>query len=442
MRSPVLSSPPLKAVLYGFNERARATLQMFFDGKGRECCEVVDGGDADIGIIDLDGVDASRAWSRFREQHGRPALVLSVTERDLPDSVWVHKPLNFDTLLAGIQELRRDYVEASSSRLNPAKQSHAEQVGGVPSVPEPAAAAVDTRVPAPQSAPDMLQIASDAAVVVGNRPLVEQAILIPVVVHDKAAVVCDTAVVPQRSDADDTYYRRDMHASYGDRDDSAYRDPGQDADVTYDPENYLQGVLARAMRLAREEGVAMRLSGIGQPLVVLPDRNALVTGMRDHYLRSLCIQPMRNLRVRIESAGPLSAWSGDVPGLRRYDAVLWNVAFWTSRGRLPGGINADDAVHLLRWPNFTRLAVPPHALQIVAYWSAQPRPLRETAEALQVPVRAVYGLFSVCHALEFVTTRRVEPAASCGEPPPCAIPEPARRRLFGALLRKLGQQSS
>jgi len=290
MRSPVVSSPPLKAVLYGFNERARATLQMFFDGKGRECCEIVDGGDADIGIIDLDGVDASRAWSRFREQHGRPALVLSVTERDLPDSVWVHKPLNFDTLLAGIQELRRDYVEASSSRLNPAKQSHTGLVGGVPTVPEPVTAAVDTRVPVPQPAPDILQIASEAAVVVGNRPLVEQAIPIPVVVPDKAAVVGDTAVVPQHSDADDDYYRRDIHASYGDRDDSVYRDPGQNADVTYDPENYLQGVLARAMRLAREEGVAMRLSGVGQPLVVLPDRNALVTGMRDHYLRSLCIR--------------------------------------------------------------------------------------------------------------------------------------------------------
>ncbi|MBI5618632.1 MAG: hypothetical protein HY943_20335 [Gammaproteobacteria bacterium] len=105
------------------------------------------------------------------------------------------------------------------------------------------------------------------------------------------------------------------------------------------------------------------------------------------------------------------------------EAVLWEMALWTYRGRLPAGTDLAQRVKLTRWPNFTRLIEIPESLRIAAILSQQALTLPFVAEALHVPQRYVFAFYGAAHALGIAEkVQREVPAALVPDAEPEAEP--------------------
>lgn len=417
MRTLADPPQPLRVALHGFNERTRNTLLMFFEGKGSAHGRVVPDRESEVNIFDFDTLDGPAIWARTHQSEQRPALLLSVRERIHPNAIWVRKPLDCDNLIEALQSIR-GHLAAASHEARDGLVHTAAAVLALPHGPAPQVSLASPANDTGQVPPPTLPASAGPARVAGAF---------------SARPASGAPATDEHLDA--LTYQRDIRTYYGELDDATYQDKARRDDLFYDPDQYLQGTLARAMRRATRTGTAQSLEGLGKLLIVDPIRQQILTDMRDKYLRGLCLQSSRTLKIHLH---PTTVPAEPTPDAtwQDCDTALWRIALWCSRGRVPPGTALDAPIHLRAWPNFTRLANPPHAMQIIASWSRQPATLDETAASLGLPCRAVFTMYSACRALDLVETGSAR--AITRTFPETAVNAGVPRRLLGTLLRKLG----
>jgi hypothetical protein len=124
--------------------------------------------------------------------------------------------------------------------------------------------------------------------------------------------------------------------------------------------------------------------------------------------------------------------------LHNFEKLLWLMALWASRGRVPEGTDLDAPVSLLRWPNFTRILMTPNAMQIAALWHTQPTSLLQTAKRQAIPHRQIFAIFRACQALGLVQVINTGSTVVPSKDVLAADAVSAERRgILGNLLRKL-----
>lgn len=165
-----------------------------------------------------------------------------------------------------------------------------------------------------------------------------------------------------------------------------------------DSRTLLRGVQA-AVRLAAEskQVVTLDIADEGN-LAILPrdslaaisvDSARLLDWARDEEINAkitfstLTLEQERELLRRLEQYN-------DVITL---DALLWKLAVWTARGRLPEGADPVARYYLRCWPNFTRLMVIPHAVRIAALGVREPMSLIFIADALEIAPADVFSFY-------------------------------------------------
>ncbi len=407
----ILSPQPLKVTLNGLDTRAHTLLDMFLRGPARGVCDVVGEASAEAAIFDLDGIGGVRNWQAFRERFHGPAVVMSVREQHLHNAIWVRKPLNGKAFLEAIELVRQ--------RLHTEQRLH-ELEDAADIEPVPAAPAVPV-LAAPAPAP--VAVAPTAA---------------------RAEAPADADGVSRAASL--AWNERQVHECCGALDDAVYLDPKRRDELFYEPEDYFQGLLQRACRQAGETMQAVRLEVMGQAMFVLPERREVYCEIREPVLRPLCVTPAQNRPGALRSLGSaelaaqLPKLAAQDPRLHGFEKMLWLLALWASRGRVPRGTDLEAPVALPRWPNFSRILITPHAMQIAALWSSRPLSLMQTAKLLSIPHRYVFAFYSACLALGLIEKPAVAiPAApATSRPEPVPAPEPAAKRsLLGSLLRKL-----
>lgn len=180
--------------------------------------------------------------------------------------------------------------------------------------------------------------------------------------------------------------------------DVAPEDPTDWARAWYAPDDFLQGHLQRAAAQADAAGRAMALSGVWGTWVVPPGNGPVQVDMADRVLRSLCVVDMGAREARLRPADVDGATCAAGEATPR-DALLWKVALWTARGRVPRGTPLDQPVYLKHWPDLNGLAPLPHVLRITALWLNHPQSLLEMAARLALPQRYVFSVYAGCAAL-------------------------------------------
>jgi len=428
---PALTSP-LKVALCGLDIRSTNMLDMFFKGPAKGACVVVHEEDADAGIVDMDSAAGEHLWQEFRRRFHGPALVLSVQERQLHNAVWVEKPIETQEFLAALGMIRQRLTTEERLRQIESDLSIDQ--------PPPATDATET-VPAGEAAPGVEEPAA--------RFEEREAALGSLADRVAAGARAGRAKRVHKTSRAAALARDEQHVHEccGDLEDSVYRDPAQRGKLTYVVEDYLQGVLHRVQRQAREQDSPMLLEGLGRPLVVFPDGRRMYTEMRESYLRPLCVATPRGLKLEVRpmAAAELPLVSSPDANLHNFEAFLWKVALWAARGRIPAGTDPHAPVAMRAWPNFTRFHIPPHGMQIAALWANRSVSLRETADILGIPCRYVYALYSACHALGLAEVQAKGEAAGASGPPAGKARQapgesdqaPPKRSLLGNLLRKL-----
>jgi hypothetical protein len=135
----------------------------------------------------------------------------------------------------------------------------------------------------------------------------------------------------------------------------------------------------------------------------LIDQDIVKVDANERQFRPYCTLPNDTQKISLRVlSNPASAIDHSSTYQCSVTAFIWQLALWSARGRLPEGTDINQPVHLRRWPNFTRIAVTPHALAITALWAKGPRSLIDTAQMLNIPQRYVFAFYSAAHALQLV----------------------------------------
>lgn len=392
---------------------------MFFQGPARSACELAPETSAEAAIFDLDGLGGMQLWLKFREKFHAPAVVLSVSEKQLHNAVWVRKPINLKELTAALDLIRqRLHTERRLQDL-----ARTAEVSPPPSKPLQAAApaaapVVERRIisrPGPQTPPTQ------------QPPTSTKAEATPDSISRAASLA---------------WSEQQIHEFCGVIDDGLYLDPSRHQELFYKSEGYLQGLLQQACRQAQTQHTAVRLEAIGNSMTLLPDTDQVYSEIREPVLRALCIRPLPEGQGHLKPLGAAEL-SRVTPAaahhLHTYENILWVVTLLCARGRVPAGTDLDAPVVLHSWPNFPRILIPPYAMQIAALWMTRPTSLMQTAKLLRVPHRYVFALYSGCHALELLELAPVvnKPEANLKLVPAPAPMTAEKRSLLGNLLRKL-----
>lgn len=382
--------PRLKVTLCGLEGRAHTTLEMFISGPAQGVCDVVDESLADVAIFDLDGQGAERKWESFRARFTGPALLLSVTEKKRENAIWIPKPVNSKNFFQSIESIRDLLASDRAKKL--------EDV---------------TLSTPPDGAPTAAVAGAEISPAQGEGGGVSRAAGMAWVEHH-------------------------IHQGCGGVDDAVYTDLARRSEIFYQPRNYLHEILHRACEEATKSGKPVSVQVMKHQLIVLPDSRQVFTAMREQMLRPLSVTATPNGVGLLRPVDPalLPPLAPKDPHLYDYEAMLWMLAMWASRGRVPEGVDLDAPVRLKRWPNFPRLLISPHAMRIAALWTSQPFSLMQTAQQLDIPYRFVFSLFSACRALGLI--EQLEVVAAIPSPAPALPGKPATQRsLIGSLLRKL-----
>ena len=380
---PILAIHPL-----GMDERSQQTLRMFFERQLGGSCALSDERNAHAVLLDLDAHEGKGRFEiQLRDHPDRPLILLSLHDSwVLPaNAVLVRKPINIGLLADALRSL--------SVRLFEQRRET-------------------------------------------NFSVAAEQILRSHLAHRHG----DGTPTPQLDDGDAAalYLRSDKSfAHLGAAPDLDLGVPEQRAQAYYDPQNYLQGHVQAALALSRQRQAMVRLTSAAfRQLDVYGAAGKVQVAIAASTLYAASRLPLHAGDVKVE----VFADAGDGPPagghVETAEALLWRLALWGSKGRVPVDTNLDWPVFIRRWPNLTRLMAPPHATRIAALWARQAFTLAATGSALGVPQRLVFAFYSACLAIGVAApTRRVADTLVPPEPPKASEKRGLFRQLLGRLMR-------
>ncbi len=380
-----MTQTSIRVGLAGLGPRSRKILARIISTAEMPRCEIVDWRGADVIIVDRDGELAEDELLALYQTAQAPVIVLSETPVRGPNLSWVIKPVQSRLLLQTIWKLGRERHRQVQT------QRRERLLAG------------------------NRRVQREVAYQLRQRP---------------QAPTAEVAARARRPDADELI-------ECGVADEALYLTPKLPEALRYDPRLHLQGVIQAVIDESRRREQAVVVRGLGRDIIAFDRGRQIVTELSSYQLRTLCESPIdRRMLVFLllkESALDLDAMRRRA---ERAEAVLWKAAAWASRGRLPQGADPDRPVSIAAWPNLTRLARFPHAVQLAALWHRQAISIRATAALLDISPRYVFCFYSACLQLglirEHARPQRFDAA------PPAEADKGLLGRMLGYLRRRVG----
>jgi hypothetical protein len=387
------NSSPLKIGALGLDARAINLFRMFLRGPCHNQAVIVEGDDdAEAYLIDLDTLNGHKLLAHHRETFpDHPYIVLSLKHHpDSQEHIFVQKPAKAPGLLSAIAQAKAKVL----ARMQPV---HHVPVKPAPSAPVKVVTAKEN---------------TDGSV-------------------HKVAMLLDE----QR-----------FNSYLGSRPDIDPSNPAQLQSLFYEPREYLQGHIERACQLALASRRAIAMETPWKTIIVLPEQRLIRVDADEAQLRAACGIPFRKI-TSLETGADLDQSVSKISELDdrhvaqlleegkcvSLDGFVWKVALWSSKGRIPWSVDIRQQAYLIRWPNFPRLLITPHAMRIAALLHQKPCNLFEAARALGIRQQYVFAFFSAAFAQGLTETRPVpDVPKKVAESTP--QPEKAARN---SLLRKI-----
>jgi hypothetical protein len=391
-----------------------------------------------------------------RDDHpNRVLIVLSVKDQaEVQGIVFVKKPAQAQSMIAAIEKARV-LAKAASPKEKPSLFGWAMRKSSSPAKAEPAP--VKTPPPtAPDNKPRTGAERKPAAPLPparANTPAPAR----PAVVVAPPAPGMKVVARPEKEET--AMHRVAMlldeqgFKSYlGHRDDIDPNIHEQLASALYDPKLFLQGHVQSAIKVAFTRNEAIRLETPWKSITILPQQGFVHILADEAQIRAACGIPFRNIvgmdvdavslqqAINIKPVSPqeLEEALGS-KDLVRLDAFLWKVALYTSKGRLPKGVDFNQGFYLKRWPCMTRLMLPPHAMRIAALLAQKPQSLFESARKMGIRQQYLFAFVSAAHALGLIGQEviPVEAETAPETEKPGTLAQPERQSLFRKILSRL-----
>lgn len=352
-------SLPIKVALYGMDPRSRKTMELYLKGPCRGIAVIVDEVEAEIDILDADFPTAGEVLkARAEKQVERPIILLSLERLKIENTHFLQKPVKAAELVEMLVKVRPKVVVAKVNR-----DHHPH--------PKPASTSLE---PSPSSPPAQNQ-----------KPA-----------HTQEEKPVKRRSAMQMNEGGYTGF-------LGTLSDVDFNDPEHLANAFFDPKRFFMGFVQSAYKVARAEGKALQLQSMWKPLIIYPGRQQVWLDADEKHLRVMAgIEQNKTLNSYV-SLVPFDVNTDKNPKdegkFQDMDAFLWKLTLWTSKGRLPQGLNINHPVFLKQWPNFTRLMITPDSMRISALLAQGPRTPMNVIEELGIRPEYVFAFIAACHAI-------------------------------------------
>ncbi|MDD5035735.1 MAG: hypothetical protein PHE55_13360 [Methylococcaceae bacterium] len=425
---------PLRLAVLGLDTRAQNLFRMFFRGPCLNQAVIVDhDNDAEAFLIDLDTQNGAKLFALQREKYpNRVIIVLSLKDQTpIGATVFVKKPAQAQSMLSAIEKTRALIKEMDTQQALQTRFKRAPEPPPPPPL-ETSRRRTDNK-PAPAELPEPATQPADAP---PAMKVVARADKEEMATH-KVAMLLD-----EQSFKSYLGYREDIDPA----------NPAQLASVYYDPKEFLQGHIQSACKIAFARNHPIRLETPWKSITILPEQGLVHIVADEAQIRAACGIPFRSIigidvdspsqqqRVSIK---PLTKSEfeeiSDSPHLVRLDAFLWKIALLTSKGRIPQGLDLQQAFHLKNWPSMTRMLLPPQAMRIAGLLTQQPQTLFAAAAKLGIRQQYVFAFISAAHALGLTEQKPVVIEVEEKPEPekPAIQAHPERKSLLKKILNRL-----
>lgn len=349
-------SLPIKVALHGMDPRSQKTMELYLKGPCRGIAIVVDDAEAEIDILDADFPNAGEILkARTARQIERPIILLSLERLNIQNTHFLQKPVKAAQLVDMLVKVRPKIV---APKIKPV---HRERI---------------------------LEAADSNAVKTVDPAHKHQPVASETPVKRRSAMQMNeggyTGFLGTLSDID-------------------FNDPKHLSAAFFDPKRFFLGFVQSAYKVARAEGRALQLQSMWKPLFIYPGLQQIWVDADEKQLRVMAGMEQNKTLNSYVSLLPF-----DVNADKNYkendkfqdmDAFLWKLTIWTSKGRLPVGVDAKHPVFLKQWPNFTRVMITPDSMRISALLAQGPRTPLEIVRELNIRPEYVFAFISACHAV-------------------------------------------
>ena len=413
------SNKPLNVALYGMDGRSHKTMVMFLQGPCKGKAVVVDELDADVDILDADSVNAKEVLEdRQVKTPDRPIILLSLEEVCIEGTIYVKKPVQIVELVEALNQAKAIYngEKPKNAKVLPKQAS-------INILPKQAA------ISEPEPEPEIeLELKNEKTA--------------PVVEKKQAATKKINSEKSNKSSRHRTAMNlteKGFFSYIGHVEGVDFSKREQVLLASYRPRDFFLGYVQSAIRVARDKGRILQLNSSWKPLMIFPYSHEIWLDADDKQLRAfagLAIMDKsgKGMSLSLVEQNTSGFINEKMENFYDADAFIWRLAVWTSKGRYPESININRPVYLIHWPNFTRLVVTPHALQIAALLINGPRTLINIADSLKIKPQYVFVFISAAYALGLVGQAR-RMADELIAPP--EVKEPESKGLLSKILGKL-----
>ncbi len=366
-------SSPLKVALYGMDDRAYKTMSMYLKGPCKGVAIVVDEADAEIDVLDADHIKARELLGQIQARTpNRPLIILSLEEILLDGTIYVKKPVETVDVLAALKQAK---ASLATEKVKDIAKPEAEEIIDEPSTPQST-----------------------------NQPVTKEKVPAAKNIdkEEKKKVSKHRTATDLTEGGFSTYI--------GIIDGIDFSDPEQALKASYSPKGYFLGYVQSALKVCKAKGRILQLNSGWKPLIVFPHSQEIWLDVEDKQLRAFAGVTISKNGAKAMSLTAIDQSNFDMKekmeGFFDSDHFLWKLAIWTSKGRFPDTIDISKPVYLKQWPNFTRLVVTPHAMQIAALLIRGPRTAMSIADALNIKPQYVFVFISAANVLGIVGQAR------------------------------------
>ncbi|PSL14915.1 hypothetical protein CLV44_10691 [Marinobacterium halophilum] len=155
--------------------------------------------------------------------------------------------------------------------------------------------------------------------------------------------------------------------------------------------------IQRCVRLGDETGKVQQVVGVPGALFYLPGEKVFLVGLDADLLLQLTRTRFGFDEISLQERSAES----ELPHGRKVasDELMWQLALFTARGRIPDALSAEQPRLLNEMPDFERLLETPHARSIAELWQSQRLSAQSVASMLGVPQRFVFSFFVAADAI-------------------------------------------
>jgi len=177
--------------------------------------------------------------------------------------------------------------------------------------------------------------------------------------------------------------------------------------ILFDSKRLLLGSIQRGISRAKSSNKMLELHNFGHTFIIDPKLKTIHSFVSESVLRPLClmtsndvsvIKTVKKGRQDPQFINLLEQRKADVIEWR-WDELLWKFSLWSARGKIPRETDLKLPVTLSHWPNFSRLQMFPHAMQIAAIMQQSPARLTDIAQQLGVEQRFVFAFYTAANAI-------------------------------------------